>query len=116
MFVCDGLVEVPAAGEVTPGFADGAADGAVGAVPGVPGSALALTVTLQTSLTLPVFAVIFAVPGATALIFPFAVTLAIFLLEVDHFTFFLARFTLSVTDFPTLNVTFVRFSFGFAAA
>jgi len=60
-----------------------------------------LTVILHFSFLFPTFAVIVALPAFLPLTFPLLLTVATFLLEDDHLTFFLLPFTLSLTVFPT---------------
>ena len=60
-----------------------------------------LTVILHLYFFLPTLAVIVTFPAFLPFTFPFLLTVAIFLLEVVHLTFFLLFFNFNVTVFPT---------------
>ena len=70
------------------------------------------TVTRQVSFFPATFAVIFALPGATAVTSPSEDTLATDGLLLDHRTLFVVLRTCRSTVFPKVNVIFVLFNFG----
>ena len=73
------------------------------------------TVTLQVAFFLPAFTVIVALPFFFAVTFPFEETVATFLLDELHFTFF-APLAFNVIVCPTYIVVFVLLILTFDAA
>ena len=74
------------------------------------------TVTLQTYFLLLTAAVIFALPALTPFTTPFAFTVAMLLLLVDHVTLALVLFIFSVEVFPTYMDNVFALKAGAAAA